>query len=357
MRKSRGKPGTASAQMTRSQRTALLLFLLFVVLTPISAQDKKLTMSGIVTDSRSHQPVEGATVSVVGNKANPEVTDRNGSVILTFSASSREGEVVRVRVEKAGYRVYEVNTPISPTIPIQFSIDRILYKKKIPPTQRGRLQLADVTIIDTKQFPKLDFKVRNTGEVAFLKRAVFKVQNVWEIKSGMLPDAVPASWDYSLTLPVLETPYRVEHPISQVVKTNDVDRFLLTIGSDAPPSLTKYLYLASVDLIYDEDNKQVSSAPLLFVMPPASCVLGETSREDEILAALVHNSQVFDELGPFTGVSDEEATGLMRDARFLPDMLMEKLNSAVTLEEKLRSLKALGLLRDKAKSVLPLAAC
>jgi hypothetical protein len=111
--------------MTRSQRTALLLFLLFLVLTPLSAQDKKLTMSGIVTDSRSHQPVEGATVSVVGSKANPEVTDRNGDFILTFSASSREGEVVRVRVEKAGYQVYEVNTAISPTIPLQFSIGRI----------------------------------------------------------------------------------------------------------------------------------------------------------------------------------------------------------------------------------------
>jgi hypothetical protein len=122
--------------MRRSRSIAFLLYVLYAVLTPAGAQDKRLTMSGIVTDSRSHRPVEGATVTVVGNKANPDTTDSDGNFILTFSASTREGEVVLIRVEKIGYRVYEVKKPVSPSMPLHLLIDRIAEPRRsqVPPS-------------------------------------------------------------------------------------------------------------------------------------------------------------------------------------------------------------------------------
>jgi hypothetical protein len=215
----------------------------------------------------------------------------------------------------------------------------------------GRLQLVETQVLDSKQFPILDFKLRNTGEVAFLKSAEFKVQRVWEIMPGMLPDAVPASWNYDLILPALGAPYSLEKPISQVVKAGDVDRFTFTIGTDAPPSLIKYMYLISVDLIYDEDNKRLNSPALLFVTRPQSCILGETSGKS--VESFDHNIRVIEELGTFNGVSDEEARSFLRDYANLPDFLLDKLRTALTTEEKQRSLKVLGLLGNRAMRALP----
>jgi hypothetical protein len=42
------------------------------------AQQRRLSMSGVVTDWRSHKPIEGAQVTVVGNGANPTTTDGDG---------------------------------------------------------------------------------------------------------------------------------------------------------------------------------------------------------------------------------------------------------------------------------------
>lgn len=100
--------------------------LAIVLLSPLTyAQDKRLTMSGIVMDSQSHLPVGGATVSVVGNRANPESTDSDGTFILVFSTDTHEGEVVRIRVQKTGYKVYEANRTASPTIPLQLPIELV----------------------------------------------------------------------------------------------------------------------------------------------------------------------------------------------------------------------------------------
>jgi hypothetical protein len=87
------------------------------------AQAKNLTMSGIVTDKKSHNPIQGATVTVVGNRANPDTTDSGGSFVLNFTEGVHEGETVRIRVEKPGYKAYEVLIAVSSTIPLQVSLE------------------------------------------------------------------------------------------------------------------------------------------------------------------------------------------------------------------------------------------
>lgn len=62
-----------------------------------------LTLSGVVTDSRSHSPIPRATVSVTGELAvQDEVTDVDGIFVLTFIATVKPGDTIRLRVQDAG---------------------------------------------------------------------------------------------------------------------------------------------------------------------------------------------------------------------------------------------------------------
>src|SRR5258708_38063165 len=100
--------------------TALVLILAFSVSS--HGQSGKLTMSGVVTSKQSHTPIQGATVTVVGNKANQELTDAEGSFILRFPEGVREGEAIRIHVEKSGYQPYDKLVAITSSVPLQVSL-------------------------------------------------------------------------------------------------------------------------------------------------------------------------------------------------------------------------------------------
>src|SRR6266849_7525809 len=88
-----------------------------------AAQEKALTMSGIVSDAKSRDPVEGARVTAVGNKATSDATtDTNGSFILTFRQDVGVGDSVLIRVEKSGYKPFETWRAVSSVIPLQVSL-------------------------------------------------------------------------------------------------------------------------------------------------------------------------------------------------------------------------------------------
>jgi len=100
-------------------KTAILLVAFALPLTG-TAQVKNLTMSGVVTDSQSRRPVRGATVSVIGNKAQTDTTtDSEGSFIVQLAQGVEEGNTVRIRVEKVGYLTFDKLSAVSPTIPLQ----------------------------------------------------------------------------------------------------------------------------------------------------------------------------------------------------------------------------------------------
>lgn len=109
----------------RGSAAAVLVFVLNLGLSPLAeAQAKRLTMSGVVTDRQSRIPIQGATVIVIGGKANSATTDSEGSFILNFVAGVIEGETVRVRIEKSGYLVYDRSVAVSSSIPLQVLLER-----------------------------------------------------------------------------------------------------------------------------------------------------------------------------------------------------------------------------------------
>src|SRR5712692_2319934 len=103
-----------------SSAARLVVILAFSVSS--NGQNGTLTMSGVVTDKQSHTPIQGATVTVVGNKANQESTDTEGSFMLRFAEGVREGEAVRIHVEKSGYRPYDKLVAVTSAIPLQVSL-------------------------------------------------------------------------------------------------------------------------------------------------------------------------------------------------------------------------------------------
>ena len=109
---------------------AALLVVILAVSLSSNGQTEKLTMSGIVTDQQSRMPIQGATVTVVGNKANQEITDAKGSFVLHFAEGAREGQDVRIRIEKPGYRPYDALVPITATIPLQVFLAAIKVSSK-----------------------------------------------------------------------------------------------------------------------------------------------------------------------------------------------------------------------------------
>jgi hypothetical protein len=115
-------------------------------------QAKKLTMSGFVTDQQSHNPIEGARVTAVGNQANPDTTDGSGSFILTLAEGVQEGNSLRIRVEKTGYRAYDKWVAVSSTIPLQVSLEIIMPHKGSP---AASMPPASLPIVNTDSFSTL----------------------------------------------------------------------------------------------------------------------------------------------------------------------------------------------------------
>lgn len=89
-------------------------------------------MSGFVTDKES-RPLEGATVTIVGNKAKADTTtDSEGAFVLNFSQAVAVGEAVRIHIEKIGFKPYEKWSSVSPTIPLRVSLDSIRRRSLAP---------------------------------------------------------------------------------------------------------------------------------------------------------------------------------------------------------------------------------
>jgi len=179
----------------------------------------------------------------------------------------------------------------------------------------GKISLVDVQFLESGQFPKLDLKLRNTGEVAVLKQAIFNVRDVWELRDSLRPAALKASWNYDVELPVLGAPYSRAVPISQSIARGNADRFTFTLGNDAPPARREYIFLITVDLVYDENEQRLSTQPLLFIGPPAQYPLALTSPRDfnVFKRTFEHNLQVIDDVRKFPAVMSPKALSYLNE--------------------------------------------
>jgi hypothetical protein len=88
------------------RRIRSILLVLPVFLCAAQAQTP-LTLSGVVIESGTGRPIPGAAVSVVGGKANQDVTDSQGKFSLTLTADVKPGAKVRIRVVKNGYGIWD----------------------------------------------------------------------------------------------------------------------------------------------------------------------------------------------------------------------------------------------------------
>jgi hypothetical protein len=115
-----------------------------------------------------------------------------------------------------------------------------------------------------EEFAQLDVKLRNTGQsIAFLKAAELRVTKVWVFELPFQPYAQPATWNYNVTLPLKGAPYTAPFAVSQSIKPNDTDRFTITLANDDGFGQGTIVYLLELTLTYDEDDKRVTSKPIL----------------------------------------------------------------------------------------------
>jgi hypothetical protein len=116
----------------------LLSFLLLVVCS-VHAQEERLTMSGVVSDQEKHAPVVAAKVSVAGGLANDASTDSKGAFLLVLSNTVKPGQVVRLRVERAGYEVYDEYVAVARGITLQIAL---VPEKLRKPAQKEPLTMS-----------------------------------------------------------------------------------------------------------------------------------------------------------------------------------------------------------------------
>lgn len=170
----------------------------------------------------------------------------------------------------------------------------------------GGLSIVALDILEAEpakvdQFPTLDFVFRNTGEVAVITEAIFHIRAVYEAKRGWMPGAIKASWKYDVCLPILGAGSEVGIVIRQEVPSNGSDRFQFILGNDAPPTLSAFVFEASVEFIYDEDRKCLHSQAFLFIASPPIEIHAMNDGGD-FWGAYVHNMKIIRLVDGFDGI-------------------------------------------------------
>jgi tetratricopeptide (TPR) repeat protein len=234
--------------------------------------------------------------------------------------------------------------------------DHPLFGFRLP--NHGEATAINEDVLDdsrfSSSFPVLEIKIRNTGEVASIKEAVFDVKHVWEVRSSWQPANDCATWNYDVMLPVLGNPNPVKIKLSQKVRSGDTDRLTFTIGNDAPPkTLSKFAFLVDVTLIYDGDNKTLKLPQLFFLSDSkkANAALTNAGSWDD---AALHNMQIIDELGGFAGIMNEDARKFYYtfSSDIIPDYVKD-LESSLTYR-RTRAAHWLALFGWRAQTALPL---
>ena len=148
---------------------------------------------------------------------------------------------------------------------------------------KSHVELVSVTIgqrCDGDQSPVLDVKVRNAGgQTAVLKRAVVHVHRA--VRCGTMSASMrltpyrkvlygavlPMSATYDVLIPPPEDAVGAAAGvgISQVVAPGEADRFEVRLGMK--PTFDAYAYQVTLELIYDGDDRSVTSAPVAVAFP------------------------------------------------------------------------------------------
>jgi hypothetical protein len=168
----------------------------------------------------------------------------------------------------------------------------------------------------------VDIELRNTGrKVAYLKEANVNVEKTWKLQSNIFPRYVGSSHNYDVLLAPTGAPYTKTKDLEQEVIPDKGDRFTFTIGLDPPridPGNIQYVFLVALDLIYDEDNKIVSSKKLLIVdLPthdPKYYFFPNAPANSVFERWHNHNLEVLDEIRAIESTKSKDLKTLIRNA-------------------------------------------
>jgi phosphate/sulfate permease len=103
-------------------------------------------------------------------------------------------------------------------------------------------------------FPLIDMKLRNlSGTPMFLKGIEFDISCREAVVDQTCYSALPASWEYSILFDPEKKQETKTLDISQVIKPNDVDRFVVIVGhKEEQVHFTHAIYEVSLTLLYNE---------------------------------------------------------------------------------------------------------
>ena len=159
-----------------------------------SVSGQGLTLSGVVSNSRSRVHIEGASVSVVGNLAKHDaVTDVDGIFVVAFADTVKRGDVVRIRIQKTGYASYDKQVSVVPELVLQISLVPSDPPQKKPPGQNVEQNQSDVfqNLSGTVALPSSGdpflsvFTVANGGKSAIIERQIWCGINMLIVADGV----------------------------------------------------------------------------------------------------------------------------------------------------------------------------
>ncbi|MDB5310337.1 MAG: hypothetical protein JWO38_4539 [Gemmataceae bacterium] len=163
-------------------------------------------------------------------------------------------------------RLDRINPESTPFFMKLDSVSPAILKEMAPVI--SQIRSAQYPIIDPDpkpgELPVLDIKLRNTSsEPAFIKKAVFHIKQAWKLMAfHRCYSQVTISTNYNVLIPRLVPPYDVDKAISQSLDGGGVDRIAFTLY----PEAINHIIYASVDLIYDEDDKIANAGDILFAV-------------------------------------------------------------------------------------------
>jgi tetratricopeptide (TPR) repeat protein len=157
------------------------IFILLAALL-LSGQPQKgpLTLSGVVTDSKTHLPIEGAHVSLVGNLATHDVdTDVSGNFVLVLSSTVQPAQIVRLLVKKDSYKTYGRDISVAPALTLQVPLESAAVRKPSPLPPKRFLYVQGYVSTDGARVPGAEVSIQGgPSPVPTDKTGAFRIENL-----------------------------------------------------------------------------------------------------------------------------------------------------------------------------------
>ena len=103
-----------------------LILLAFFMCFSVFSFSQGIKFSGTVIDENSLEPIHGAKVSTSGNMhKSDDVTDKDGYFTLELLEKIKIGQLVRIRVSKSGYKLYDNNETVGILKQLKIFLERV----------------------------------------------------------------------------------------------------------------------------------------------------------------------------------------------------------------------------------------